>query len=338
MAGGMEAVEQHSITGATRRTILAGMAAALAPLVSRAQHPAVPVVGYLTGLPTKSATVDAFFQGLAAGGFVEGKNVAIEYRGAEGHPDRLPALAADLVRRRVDVIAAAAPTTAALAAKAATSTIPIVFVKGDDPVKLGLVASLNHPGGNVTGQTMIAGYLAAKQLDLLHQMLPHATAFGVLLNPSAPRGQFELNEAHAWEKSSGVRVVVEGAGAESEFAPAFARFVAARVDGLLQINDGFFASRADRLVPLAAEARIPTIYSNRTEAAAGGLMSYGADAASVYRRGGGYVARILRGEKPADLPVEQPTTFDLVINAKTAAALGLTIPLLLTLTATEVIE
>jgi putative tryptophan/tyrosine transport system substrate-binding protein len=331
-------VEQHFNHRMRRRAVLAGMAAALTPLASRAQQPSMPVVGYLTGLPTKSVMVDAFFQGLAAGGFVEGKNVAIEYRGAEGHPDRLPALAADLVRRRVDVIAAAAPTTAALAAKAATSTIPIVFVNADDAVKLGLVASLNHPGGNVTGQSIIAGYLAAKQLDLLHQLLPHAAAFGMLVNPSAPRGEFELSEAHAWEKSSGVRLVVEEASVESELAPAFARFVAAHVDGLLQINDGLFASRYDRLVPLAAEARLPTMYSDRPSVAAGGLMSYGADVASVYRRAGGYVARILKGEKPADLPVEQPTTFDLVINAKTAAALGLTIPLLLTLTADEVIE
>lgn len=331
-------MEQYRIVRKTRRTVLAGIAAAMTPLASRAQQPAMPVVGYLTGQPTKSVMTDAFRQGLAAGGFVEGQNVVIEYRGAEGHPDRLPALAADLVRRRVDVIAAAAPTTAALAAKAATSTIPIVFVNADDAVKVGLVASLNHPGGNVTGQSMIAGYLAAKQLDLLHQLLPHATAFGVLVNPSAPRGQFELNEAHIWEKSSGVRLVVEEASADSEFAHAFAGFAAARVDGLLQITDGFFASRSDRLLPLAAEARLPTMYSDRPSVAAGGLMSYGADIASVYRRAGGYVARILKGEKPADLPVEQPTTFDLVINAKTAAALGLTIPMQLTLTANEVIE
>jgi putative ABC transport system substrate-binding protein len=331
-------VEQHFNLRMRRRAVLAGMAAALTPLPSRAQPPSMPVVGYLTGLPTKSAMVDAFRQGLAAGGFVEGQNVTIEYRGAEGHPDRLPALAADLVRRPVDVIVAAAPTTAALAAKAATGTIPIVFVNGDDAVKVGLVASLSHPGGNVTGQSMIAGYLAAKQLDLLRQLLPHATAFGVLVNPSAPRGQFELNEARAWEKSSGVRLVVEEASTESEFAPAFARFAAAHVDGLLQINDGFFASRSDRLLPLAAQARLPTMYSDRMQVAAGGLIGYGADIPSAYRRAGGYVARILKGEKPADLPVEQPTRFDLVINAKTAAALGLTIPMLLTLTATEVIE
>jgi len=330
-------VEQHRMIGTTRRAVLAGIAAALAP-GARAQQPALPVVGYLTGLPTNSVMVETFRQGLAAGGFVEGKNVAIEYRSAEGHPDRLPALAAELVQRGVNVIAAAGPTKSALAGKAATRTIPIVFINADDAVKVGLVASLNRPGGNVTGQSMIAGYLAAKQLDLLHQLLPHAAAFGALVNPSAPRGQFELNEAHAWEKSSGVRLVVEEASADSEFAPAFARFVAARVDGLLQINDAFFASRYDRLLSMAAEARLPTMYSERTPVAAGGLMSYGADTPDVYRRAGGYVARILKGEKPADPPVEQPTTFDLVINAKTAASLGLAIPLLLTLTANEVIE
>jgi putative tryptophan/tyrosine transport system substrate-binding protein len=319
-------------------TLLGGAAAW--PLAARAQQQPMPVIGFLnSGYPAeRAAFVAAFRQGLKETGYVEGRSVAIEYRFAEGHYDRLTALASDLVRRQVAVIAATGDTVSALAAKGVTTTTSIVFVIGSDPVKEGLVTSFNRPGGNITGVSVISSALVSKQLELLHELVPQATVVGVLLNPSNPNANFELSDLQSAARSMGLQLVVARADTESGIEPAFASLVKQQAAALLVEPDAFFLDRRGQLVTLAAHQAIPTIYSRREPPAIGGLMSYGTNFADVYRQAGVYVGRILNGTKPADLPVMQPTKFELVINLKTAKALGLEIPATLLALADEVIE
>jgi putative tryptophan/tyrosine transport system substrate-binding protein len=317
-----------------------GGAAITLPLAARAQQPAMPVIGFLnSGYPAERASfVAAFRQGLKETGCVEGQSVAIEYRFAEGHYDRLPSLASDLVHRQVSVIAATGDTVAALAAKGATTTTSIVFVIGSDPVKEGLVASFNRPGGNITGVSVISSALVSKQFELLHELVPQATVVGVLLNPSNPNANFELSDLQSAARSMGLQLVVARADTESGIESAFASLVQQQAAALLVEPDAFFLDRREQLVALAAHQAIPTIYSRREPPAIGGLMSYGTNFADVYRQAGVYVGRILNGTKPADLPVMQPTKFELVINLKTAKTLGLTVPDRLLAIVDEVIE
>jgi putative ABC transport system substrate-binding protein len=325
-----------------RRALLSliGGATTAWPLTARAQQNALPVIGYLgSESPALSASfLRVFRQGLEQAGFVEGKNVEIEYRWAEGQNERLPALAADLVRRQVSVIAAPGSTPAALAAKRATATIPIVIFTAGDPVALGLVASLNKPGGNVTGTTSLGGELAPKRLELLRELLPKATAMALLVNPTNPA----LAESTAKATQDAARILglnlhILRAGAESEFDALFSSLNRLRASGLVIAIDSFFTGRRERLAELALRYGIPAIYQYRDFAAAGGAMSYGGTL-NGYNVAGLYTGRILKGEKPADLPVQQLTRTELVINLKTAKALGLEFPRLLLARADEVIE
>jgi putative tryptophan/tyrosine transport system substrate-binding protein len=300
----------------------------------------LPVIGFLSGRsPDEAATVvAAFHHGLAEQGYVEGKDVAVEYHWAEGHYDRLPALAADLVDRHVAVIAATGGSVSGLAAKAVTATTPIVFASGGDAVKLGLVASLNRPGGNVTGVNLIFGELGAKRLELLREVIPGAATFAMLVNPKYPSAGDEVASVQAGAHNIGVKISDIEIDAESDFVPVFARLSQEKIAGLLVTDDPFLQSHRDQLVGLAAQHAIPAIYFSRDFCDAGGLISYGPNIADAYRLVGVYVGRVLKGEKPVDLPVIQPTKFELVVNLKTAKTLGLTIPPTVLALADEVIE
>ena len=316
---------------------LIGGAAVTWPLPVRAQQ-AVPVIGFLSNVsPEQYAPfVAAFRQSLNDAGYVEGRNVAIEFRWAEGQNDRLPALAADLVRRQVTVILANGPSISA--AMAATAVIPIVFSTGADPVQLGFVASLNRPGGNVTGVTFLVNTIGAKRLELLNELVPAATLIGFLVDPTNPASEAETRDMQTAADTLGRILLVVKASTESELDAAFAIFVQARIDALIVAGEAFFLSRRDQLVALAARHAIPTMYHLREVAVAGGLMSYGTSIRDAYRQAGVYIGKILKGAKPADLPVEQSVKFELVINLKAAKALGLTIPPAMLTNADEVIE
>jgi putative ABC transport system substrate-binding protein len=324
-----------------RREFIAGVAGAAAwPLAARAQQPPLPVIGFLgTGSPDVFAyIVRAFQQGLSETGFVEGRNVAIEYRWANDQLDRLPALAADLVRRQMNLIVANS-TAASLAAKDATTTIPIVFQLGADPVQAGLVASLNRPGGNLTGVTSLAGELGPKRLELLHELIPAATNIAALLNPNTNPGVVGISsDLQAAARTLGVQLHVLHASAERDFDTAFATLARLRAGALVISPSLFFNTHSEQLAKLTVRHAVPAIYQFREFAVAGGLMSYGGSITDNYRLLGIYAGRILKGEKPADLPVLQSTRIELIINMKTAKELGLTIPETLLARADEVIE
>jgi putative tryptophan/tyrosine transport system substrate-binding protein len=314
--------------------------AAVWPLVARAQQSAVPVIGALnTGSPSPSSEplMAAFRQGLSEAGYVEGQNLAIEYRWAEGHYDRLPALAADLVGRKVDLIMANSPPSA-LAAKSATSTIPIVFRSGADPVGDGLVASLARPGGNLTGVSFIADELTAKRLEMLSELIPQAGVIALLMNPNNATAERVIRDVQEAARTKGLQLHVLKAGSDSEIDTAFASLVQLHAGALVVGADPFLSSRRERLVALASRSAVPSIYAWREFAASGGLISYGASLTSAFRLVGHYAGKVLKGAQPADLPVQQPTTFELVINLKTAKALGLTVPQSMLMHADEVIE
>jgi putative ABC transport system substrate-binding protein len=319
---------------------LLGSAAAW-PVVARAQKSALPVIGFLgSASPVGYAPfVTAFRQGLKDTGFVEGQNVAIEYRWAEGRYDRLRELAEELVRRHVNVIAVPASTPGALAARAATTTTPIVFAIGGDPVTLGLVVSFNRPGGNATGVSVLSVTVVAKRLELLHELVPTATRIALLVNPAnRQQTEAEISELQAAARTRGLKLLVLKASNEGDFETAFTTLVQWGARALVVQTDSVFTDRGNQLVRLAARHAVPVIYGRRETAAAGGLMSYANDLTDSFRQVGNYTGRILKGEKPADLPVVQPTKFEFVINLKTAKALGLTIPETLLATADEVIQ
>jgi putative ABC transport system substrate-binding protein len=318
---------------------LIGGGAVVWPLVARAQQKAMPVIGFLGGTSAGpyAARVAAFHQGLGEAGYVEGKNLAIEFRWAEGRYDRLPALTADLVGRKVDVIVAIAGTPVALAAKTATSTIPIVFSVGD-PVESGLVASLARPGGNLTGVSILAGDLAPKRLELLSELVPQARVIALLVNPDNPYAEITVRETQEAARVKGVQLAILKAGTEGEIDTAFATLVQRQAGALFISGDPLFTTRRDQLVALTSRHAVPAIHQSRDFAEAGGLISYGPSLTSVSRQLGIYVGKILKGAKPADLPVEQPTRFELVINLKTANALGLTVPHSFLARADEIIE
>jgi putative ABC transport system substrate-binding protein len=315
---------------------LFGSAAAW-PLAVRAQRSEMLRIGFLHPAAPERLYVAALSQGLREIGYIEGQNVTIEYRWAEGHDDRLAGLAADLVRRQVAVIFAG-PNASALAAKAATTTIPIVFAIGSDPVKIGLVASLARPGGNVTGVSFLATALMAKRMGLLHDIAPQAAAIAVLINPSQPDAKDRSSEAEKAARALAKRLVLVTAETESEIDQAFATLIQQHADALIVDGDPFLFDQRKQLIALAARHAVPTIYAQCQFPMLGGLASYGTDLAAAYRRACVYVGRILKGDKSADLPVEQSSEFELVLNLKTAKALGLTIPEPFLLTANEVIE
>ncbi len=323
-----------------RRDLLTylGGAAVAVPLAARAQQKAMPVIGLLSSgsLSAEAKLLAAFREALGEAGYIEGRNVLIEYRWADGQYDRLPALAADLVARRAAVIAAmSAPTV--LPAKAATATIPIVFYGGFDPVERGLVKSLAHPGGNVTGVSAFVNKLNPKRVELLHQLVPNAEVFGLLVNPQNPDAERQSRETREAARTLGLQMLVENASSDDALPRAFAR-LAEKAGGLILGGDPRFGNRRERIVELAVQNRLPAIYYDRRFVDAGGLISYGDSFVDTWRLVGVYVGKILKGAKPADLPVQQPTRFELVINLKTAKALGLTVPQSLFARADEVIE
>ena len=304
----------------------------------RAQQKTMPVIGFLGSTSRGAPFVAAFLEGLAETGYVEGQNAAIEYRWAEGRYDRLPALAAELVKRRVDVIVTQGGIPATRAAKSATSTIPIVFAVGTDPVGDGLVASLARPGGNLTGVTFMMTELMPKRLELLSELVPEAGMIALLVNPKNEDAERTMRDVQEAARVKGVQLLILKAGTESEIDAAFAYFVQLHAGALLVGHDPFFFSRREQLVALASRNAVPAIYENRGYVVAGGLISYGTSLAAANRLAGIYVGKILKGAKPADLPVQQPTTFELVVNLKTAKALGLTVPPSILARADEVIE
>jgi putative tryptophan/tyrosine transport system substrate-binding protein len=320
-------------------TMIGGVAAW--PLAARAQQPVLPVVGFVNVASPKGGYapfLSAFLKGLSEAGYVDGQNVTIEYRWAEGRADRLPALVADLVQRRVTVIAATS-TPGALAAKAANTTIPIIFEMASDPVRIGLVASLNRPGGNITGVTNANVGIAPKRLQLLHELVPTAAVMALLVNPANPTlAETNTKELQAAARALGLDLHVLNASNESDFDEVFAKLIQLRAGGLVIGPDTFFSSQSEQLAALGVRHAVPTIYQNREFAVAGGLLSYGADTADAYSLTGNYVGRVLRGDKPADLPVQQATKVELYINLKTAKTLGLNIPNTLIGRADEVFE
>jgi putative tryptophan/tyrosine transport system substrate-binding protein len=320
-------------------TALGGLAV-VRPLGAQGQPVPSPVIGFLhpSSAEAYASLMPAFRKGLGEVGYIEGRNLLIEYRWADDNYNRLPALAAELVGQRVSVIATANATAAALAAKGATSTIPIVFMIGADPVQFGLVASLNRPGGNVTGVSFLSNLLVAKQMGLLQEFVPAASELGLLVNPNNPNAESDTRNAKAAADSLGRNLHVVYASSEGDLGAAFEALTKRRVAALVVVPDALFVSQREQLATLAARHAIPTIFSNRAYADAGGLMSYGASQLDAYRQAGIYVGRILSGEKPADLPVIQATKFELVINMKTAKALRLTIPPDIISIADEVIE
>jgi putative ABC transport system substrate-binding protein len=319
---------------------LIGGAAAAWPLAARAQQPAMPVVGFLNVAFAKgyAPQLSAFLKGLSETGYVDGRNVAIEYRWADDRSDRLPAMAADLVHRHVNVIAATS-TPAALAAKAATTTVPIVFEMGGDPVRLGLVPSLSHPGGNVTGVTQMNQEVTPKRLQLLVELVPTASVVALLVNPAEPAlAETVTKEVQAAARTLGLELHVLNASTERDFDAVFAKMIELRASGLVIGGGQFFTARSERLAALALHHAVPTIYQFREFAVAGGLLSYGSDVTDAYHLAGNYTGRVLKGEKPAELPVQQATKVELYINQKTAKALGLTVPQALLSRADDVIE
>jgi putative ABC transport system substrate-binding protein len=318
---------------------LFGGAAATWPLAASAQQPAVPVIGFLSGssLAERRPVLASFRQALAEAGFIEGQNVAIEYRWVDGQYDRLPAQAADLVRRQVTVLVAS-DGPSALAAKAATTTTPIVFSTGIEPIQAGLITSLNRPGGNLTGFNLIAGPLPAKQLGLLHELLPAAKTIAMLINPTNANAERDAATVQDAARAIGVQILVTRAVAESDFESMFATLARERAGALLVNSDVFFTSRRDQIVALAAGHALPVMASWREFPQAGGLISYGPSLSAAFRQVGIYTGKVLKGAKPGDLPVVQPTAFELVINLKTAKALALEVPLNLQQLADEVIE
>jgi putative ABC transport system substrate-binding protein len=328
------------VIGMRRRDLILGLGGAAAwPLGARAQQHAKRMVGFLySTAPSLPATIpgELFRQALNEAGYVEGQNVSFEQRSADGRYDRLPGLAADLVRQPVDVIVAVV-LPAVQAAKATTTTIPIVFWAGGDAVVDGLVASFSRPGGNLTGVSMLNNVLGAKRLELLHELVPKAAVFAMLVNPTNPNAEPQAKDVQEAARRKGVQIHILGASTDSEIEIAFAKLVNLRTNALIVASDGYLASRVDRLVALAAQYAVPAIYTIRRYAAAGGLISYTSSAPMDYQLGS-YTGRILNGEKPADLPVIRPTKFELVINLKTAKALGLTVPQSILARADEVIE
>jgi putative tryptophan/tyrosine transport system substrate-binding protein len=327
----------------TRRELIAllgSTAVVVWPLVARAQQPTMPVIGFLhPGLPEANAKyVAGFRKGLDEMGYVEGRNVAIEYRWGHGEIDRLPELAANLISRPVTVIVTPGSVAAALAAKTATATIPIVFVVGADPVETGLVVSLNRPGGNVTGISSMNVGLGAKQLGLLNQLLHREARFAVLVNPSNPQSQSTITDVQAAAAAIGQQLEILTATTKRDISPAFSAAVQKRADALLISADPLFTSRPVQLATLAARHAMPTVYALREFAEVGGLMSYGSSFTDLFRQAGTYTGRVLKGEKPADLPILQATKFELVVNLQTAEVLGLDVPATLLAVADEVIE
>jgi len=321
-------------------TLIGCGVAAARPLLARAQQPASPVIGILNSqtLGTYAERMAALHRGLKEGGFVEGANLAVEYRWAEGHDDRLPALATDLLHRRVKVITGLDSTAAVLAAKAATATIPIVFAIGGDPVRNRLVDSLNHPGGNITGFSSMGNELGAKRLGLLHDLVPQASTVAALVNPANPNAESDVKGLQDAAGSLGLTLKVFPVRNDIEIDAFFAAVASERIAAFLTAPDSLFLGRSQQIVALAAHHSIPGIYESRNYVDAGGLISYAADGADGWRQAGIYVSRVLKGEKAGDLPVIQPTRFALVINLRTAKALGLTVPPNLLALADEVIE
>jgi len=318
---------------------LLGVTVAAWPFIARAQQPAMPVIGFIrnTSANASANLVAAFRRGLTEAGYIEGQNIAVEYRWAENQDERLPGLAADLVRRQCAVIIAGG-NGAALAVKAATATIPIVFSTGDDPITLGLVASLRRPEGNVTGIYFYTDVLESKQLDLLRETAPKATVIGVLVNSTSLASVAQARDAQVAARALGQQIHIVNANSERDIDPAFATLVQHQVGGILVAGNALFTGQRNRLVALAAHHALPVIYYGREFVEAGGLMSYGASMTDAYRQVGNYAGRILKGTKPANLPVQTPTKFELIINLKTAKALGLTVPPTLLTHADEVIE